>query len=101
MAGALDMFKKKGGGGGEQEQAKEDPIAKAEREFFEIIKKVARTLTTKRTGRGGGRGKECIRNCITCHATRKRTVRWRTKGSSTEEFRKNTILCKMSVRCMR
>ena len=47
MAGALDMFKKKGGGGGEQEQAKEDPIAKAEREFFEIIKKVARTLTTK------------------------------------------------------
>ena len=41
MAGALDMFKKKGGGGAEQEQAKEDPIAKAEREFFEIIKKVA------------------------------------------------------------
>ena len=53
----------------------------------------ARTLTTKRTGRGGGRGKECIRNCITrMRATRKRTVRWRTMGSSTEEFRKNTVL---------
>merc|ERR1719445_2878923 len=37
MAGALDMFRKKGGG--EADQAKEDPIEKAEREFFEIIKK--------------------------------------------------------------
>ena len=69
MAGALDMFRKKGGGEADQvnsktisskfeddflkefltekkfydiidHQAKEDPIEKAEREFFEIIKKV-------------------------------------------------------------
>ena len=38
MVGAVDLFKKKTGDPGEQ--AKEDPIEKAEREFFEIIKKV-------------------------------------------------------------
>ena len=43
MAGALDIFKKKGGeGGAPGEDVKEDPIVKAEREFFEIIKKVTR-----------------------------------------------------------
>ena len=46
MAGALDIFKKKGGeGGAPGEEVKEDPIVKAEREFFEIIKKVKKDAT--------------------------------------------------------
>ena len=36
LAGAFDMLKKKN----DNEEEKEDPIQKAEREFFEIIKKV-------------------------------------------------------------
>ena len=36
LAGAFDMLKKKT----DNEEEKEDPIQKAEREFFEIIKKV-------------------------------------------------------------
>ena len=37
FVGAFDLLKRKNN---EDEEAKEDPIAKAEREFFEIIKKV-------------------------------------------------------------
>ena len=37
LVGAFDLLKRKNN---EDEEAKEDPIAKAEREFFEIIKKV-------------------------------------------------------------
>ena len=37
LAGAFDLLKKKGN---DDEETKEDPIQKAEREFFEIIKKV-------------------------------------------------------------
>ena len=36
LAGAFDMLKKKQ----DDDEEKEDPIQKAEREFFEIIKKV-------------------------------------------------------------
>ena len=36
LVGAFDLLKKKNN----EEEEKEDPIAKAEREFFEIIKKV-------------------------------------------------------------
>ena len=37
LVGAFDLLKKKNN---EAEEAKEDPIQKAERQFFEIIKKV-------------------------------------------------------------
>ena len=40
LAGAFDMLKKKT----DNEEEKEDPIQKAEREFFEIIKKVCFTV---------------------------------------------------------
>ena len=39
LAGAFDMLKKKQ----DDDEEKEDPIQKAEREFFEIIKKVLLT----------------------------------------------------------
>ena len=40
LVGAFDLLKKKNN---EAEEAKEDPIQKAERQFFEIIKKVMLT----------------------------------------------------------
>ena len=40
LAGAFDMLKKKN----DNDEEKEDPIQKAEREFFEIIKKVCFTV---------------------------------------------------------
>ena len=41
LVGAFDLLKKKNN---EDEEAKEDPIQKAERVFFEIIKKVIMTM---------------------------------------------------------
>ena len=58
MAGAFDLLKKKGDPG-PGAQAKEDPIKKAEREFFEIIKKVdwlEWSLMTLFTGAGAEAG---------------------------------------------